>query len=183
MYTLVAFQGPSGSGKTTLQYYLGLEKVVTSTTRSPRPGEVDGVDYHFVSQDDMNRMIDGGEMLEFTNYNGNIYGSALASVLHFDGAPRSIVLDSCGIQRVREELGERCLIVGVYAPEEDCRRRLAQRSTGDCEKRMSSYEAEVEFLLKCDVVINNSDMNAHRAKGIVDALRTQLLDTGCVAST
>lgn len=72
--------GPSASGKTTvamavIKSDLPVVKVVTTTTRMSREGEVDGIDYHFVSQDQFQTMIDHGEMFEWAEYDSNFYGS------------------------------------------------------------------------------------------------------------
>ena len=77
---LVVFSGPSGSGKGTVlaQYFAAHPEAafsVSATTRAPRPGEVDGVNYHFVSRERFEEMISQGEVLEYTQYGGNYYGS------------------------------------------------------------------------------------------------------------
>ena len=77
---LVIYSGPSGVGKGTLLGPLlatepGLVLSVSATTRAPRKGEVDGVHYHFICREEFERLIAGGEMLEYTEYNGNYYGT------------------------------------------------------------------------------------------------------------
>lgn len=74
---LIVLYGPSGSGKTTIEKIFvkqyGFNRIVSHTTRKPRPGEQDGVDYYFVSEDEFNQI----EMLEFVEYNGNLYGASV----------------------------------------------------------------------------------------------------------
>lgn len=77
---LIVLSGPSGVGKSTVVKQLmqkldNLRFSVSATTRSIRPGEVDGVNYYFVSKDRFQKMIDDGELLEYTNYVGNFYGT------------------------------------------------------------------------------------------------------------
>ena len=76
---LVVISGPSGAGKTSvcraLKQRPDVEFSVSATTRAPRSGEQDGVDYHFLSREDFQRRIGENQFLEFATYNGNIYGT------------------------------------------------------------------------------------------------------------
>ena len=76
---LLIVSGPAGSGKGTVNARL-LEREdfvysVSATTRSPRPGEVNGVNYHFISREDFLARLESGDMLEYTEYCGNFYGT------------------------------------------------------------------------------------------------------------
>lgn len=80
MGQLVVISAPSGTGKNAitrelLKLFSNTTRLVTTTTRDPRPGEVNGVDYHFVSVEDFQNMILSDEFLEYNNYAGNWYGS------------------------------------------------------------------------------------------------------------
>ena len=84
--------GPSGVGKGTLirslvQQVPELEVSVSATTRPPRPGEVDGVDYHFLSDAEFDRRLAAGEFIEHASYSGNRYGTLRAEVCHPDLRP------------------------------------------------------------------------------------------------
>lgn len=74
---LIILIGPSGSGKSTIEKILvrqhGFDRIVSHTTRKPRPGEINGVDYYFVSEDEFNQI----EMVESIEYNGNLYGASV----------------------------------------------------------------------------------------------------------
>lgn len=74
---LIILIGPSGSGKSTIEKILvnqhGFDRIISHTTRKPRPGEIDGVDYYFVTPEQFNQI----EMVERTEYNGNLYGASV----------------------------------------------------------------------------------------------------------
>ena len=85
---LVVISGPSGVGKSTVIAEVmhqrdNLVFSVSYTTRAPRAGEEDGVNYHFVDKAEFERMIRDGELLEYTQYAGNYYGTALADIQKF----------------------------------------------------------------------------------------------------
>ena len=82
---LLVISGPAGSGKGTVVKELtdmmpSLAFSVSATTREPRPGEVDGVNYHFITKERFEEMIAAGEVLEYTNYCGNFYGTLKSEV-------------------------------------------------------------------------------------------------------
>ncbi|MEM9907700.1 MAG: guanylate kinase, partial [Cyanobacteria bacterium P01_D01_bin.44] len=82
---LIVFTGPSGVGKGTLLRQLlerhpDIQLSVSATTRQPRPGEVNGQHYHFVSRDTFNHMIEQGELLEWAEFAGNFYGTPAKSL-------------------------------------------------------------------------------------------------------
>uniref|UniRef100_A0A6B0V2X1 guanylate kinase n=1 Tax=Ixodes ricinus TaxID=34613 RepID=A0A6B0V2X1_IXORI len=91
--------GPSGSGKSTLLKkllkdfgdYFALS--VSHTTRKPRPGEVNGKDYHFISRDEMEQAIEAGEFIEYTEFSGNLYGTSKKSVRDVQDQGRICILD------------------------------------------------------------------------------------------
>ena len=83
---LVVYTGASGVGKGTIMEKLladnkNLKLSVSATTRAPRPGEVDGVNYHYITKDEFNNMIDNDLLLEHATYCGNMYGTPKAAVL------------------------------------------------------------------------------------------------------
>lgn len=91
--------GPSGSGKSTLLKQLlanhgdWLALSVSHTTRKPRPGEVDGEHYHFVSREDMTKAIEDGEFIEHTEFSGNMYGTSKRAVRDVMAKGRICILD------------------------------------------------------------------------------------------
>ncbi|MBE6135703.1 MAG: hypothetical protein E7181_00310 [Erysipelotrichaceae bacterium] len=81
---MIVLSGPSASGKTEVAKLLmneyGIKRVITTTTRPMRKGEVDGVDYYFVSKERFKEMINEGLFVEYTEYNGNLYGSLKSEI-------------------------------------------------------------------------------------------------------
>lgn len=177
-FVLVVLQGPSASGKSTLQARLGLPRIVTWTSRPPREGEVEGKDYFFGSREQLQAMYDGGGLLEMTEYQGNLYGTALASIVSaIQGkSPRSVVLDAFGAQKVKALYQDRVLLVGIYADKEQCRERLAKRgaSEEEMDRRLASYDEEVRELFHCDVIIPNSDKRREQTEGFMQWIRGAL---------
>ena len=94
---LLVLSGPSGVGKTTVAHRLleansNLQRMVTCTTRAPREGEVDGQDYHFVTEDDFLTQIRAGGFLEHAEVYGNRYGTLKSSVQEALAAGRDVLL-------------------------------------------------------------------------------------------
>ena len=95
---LIVVSGPSGAGKSTL-IKASLEEVpelaysVSATTRGPRPGEVDGVDYIFLSRREFERWIQEGRFLEWAEYSGNLYGTPERKVEEFLDEGKSVILE------------------------------------------------------------------------------------------
>ena len=81
---MIVLSGPSASGKTEVAKLLmneyGIKRVITTTTRPMRKGEVDGIDYYFVSKERFKEMINEGLFVEYTEYNGNLYGSLKSEI-------------------------------------------------------------------------------------------------------
>ncbi len=179
-FSLVVLQGPSASGKSTIQARLGLPRVVTWTSRPPREGEVDGVDYFFKTKTEMQRLYEQGQMIEMTEYHENLYGTPMQLIedLIRKGELRSVILDEAGATRMKELFREKVLLVGVKAEREECARRLESRGHGaaDIATRLSSFEQEVEALAPCDVILNNTDDNREKIDTVVRFLKEGLVN-------
>ncbi|MFB5761412.1 guanylate kinase [Paenibacillus medicaginis] len=179
-FSLIVFQGPSASGKSTLQSLLGLPRVVTWTSRRPRPGEVNGRDYHFASRERLEEMFRSGLMIEINEYKGNYYGTSLQSIRDIieGGMPMSTVMEAQGAAAIKSMFPEQTLLVGVSVSKEECGRRLMERGTAaeEVERRMADFEREIEELSQCDLIIRNSDEHLEKASSIVELLRKGLLN-------
>jgi guanylate kinase len=146
--------GPSGVGKGTLIRGLldrlpGLELSVSATTRAPRPGERDGVDYHFFSDAQFDRHLAAGDFVEHAAYSGNRYGT-LRSELDRRleaGVPVVLEIEVQGARQVRKALPE-AVAVFIAPPSRDAlRTRLVGRGTDDPEQvgeRMRTAERELD---------------------------------------
>lgn len=133
---LIVISAPSGAGKTTLcrgltQRFPALKESVSYTTRPPRPGEVDGVDYHFVSLDRFRQMVAEDAFIEWAEVHGNLYGTALATIEEALRSGVDILLDiDCQGAKILKERGVDGLFVFVLPPSmEELRRRLESRSS------------------------------------------------------
>jgi len=141
---LLLVSGPSGSGKTTLCRRLSGENEahysISCTTRSPRPGEVNGRDYHFLTPDEFSRRVAAGEFLEHATVHGNSYGTLQSEVLGYlsNGTDVVMDIDVQGAAQVRacEDPAIRAALVDIFvmpATEEELHARLSGRGTDSAE--------------------------------------------------
>jgi guanylate kinase len=136
---LVVVSGPSGVGKSTItrpaMKLAGAVYSVSATTRQPRPGEVDKVDYHFVTRNEFEKMIADDKLLEWAEVFGNLYGTPVKPVMQMIEQGKTVVLeiDVQGGLQVFKKCPEACFILIVPPSEEILRQRLAGRGTEDAE--------------------------------------------------
>ena len=171
---LVVFSGPSGSGKgTVLARYLKDHPEaafsVSATTRQPRPGEVDGVNYWFVTRERFREMIDRGEVLEHTQYNGNYYGSPAGPIRDQLEAGRDVILEIevDGAMQVRQRFPEALLIFVMPPSFRELERRLTGRGTEGPEEirgRLAAARREMEVAPRYDYILVNDDVDAAAAR-------------------
>ena len=162
---LLVLSGPSGVGKTSVTKALVEQGwpghvVVTATTRRPRPGELDGVHYHFRTMQQFQEMIARGELLEHAEVHGNLYGVPAASVREQLGAGRDVILtiDPQGAATVRTRVQDAVFV--FLAPEslDELVERLNQRDQDTPEQRalrLVNAEREMAELPKYEYVIVN----------------------------
>lgn len=152
----IVISGPSGTGKSTLLKKLFGEFPdtfgfsVSSTTRNPREGEVNGKDYNFVTVDEFKKMIDDKKFIEWAQFSGNYYGTTIESVNKVTHSGKTCILDidMQGVKSVKQtDLNARFLFVAP--PSVDIlRERLTGRGTETPEslqKRLSAAIAELEY--------------------------------------
>lgn len=167
---LLVLAGPSGVGKGTIGKALlardpALTWSVSATTRDPRPGEQDGVDYRFLGEEDFTALADAGGFLEWFEVYGQLKGTPRAPVEEQLAAGRDVLMevDVQGALAVREQLPD-SLLVFVRAPSREAQReRLATRDTDDDEqlaRRMAEAEAEEALADRFDAVVVNDDLDA-----------------------
>jgi guanylate kinase len=133
--------GPSGVGKGTLIRTLleripELELSVSATTRAPRPGEQDGVAYHFLDDDEFERRVQAGEFVEHASYSGRRYGTLRSELERRTGAGAPVVLEIevQGARQIRRTMPEAVRIFIAPPTEEALRNRLVGRGTDDPEQ-------------------------------------------------
>ena len=165
--TLLVLSGPSGVGKSTVLRKLmdGREDMcfsVSATTRSPRPGEEDGVDYFFVSRERFQRMIEEEALLEHAEFVGNCYGTPKSQVLERLEQGITVVLDIevQGAAQVKARMPDALTVFLAPPSLEELERRLRGRGTETEEKILSRLEtARKELLLapRYDFTVINDD--------------------------
>ena len=171
---LLVMSSPSGAGKTTLSRKLlaadsNITMSVSVTTRKPRPGEVDGKDYSFISQERFTAMVEKKELLEWANVFGNSYGTPRAPVEEALGAGRDVLfdIDWQGTQQLAENMKDDLVRLFILPPTADTlRERLikrAQDSSAVIAKRMAEASHEISHWPEYDYIIVNDEVEeSHR---------------------
>jgi guanylate kinase len=173
--------GPSGVGKgTVVQRVLAIRPhlaySVSCATREPRPGEVDGAHYRFVSAVEFDRLVAEGAFLEWAEVFGHRYGTLLAPILDLLADGRDVILeiDVQGAATVRERIPDAVLAFLVPPSWEELERRLRSRRTEDeveLDRRLQSARQEMAQAELFDHVVENDDADAAAAQvaAIIDA--------------
>jgi guanylate kinase len=165
---LIVLSSPSGAGKSTLSRMLmaaddDISMSVSATTRPKRPGEQDGVDYHFVDDPEFDRLIDAGEFVEWAPVFGYRYGTPKAPVKAAlkDGRDILFDIDWQGTQQLHAAMGEDLVRIFLLPPSmAELQRRLKERGTdsdGVIADRMSRAAAEISHWAEYDYVLVNRD--------------------------
>ncbi|MEK7840323.1 MAG: guanylate kinase [Pseudomonadota bacterium] len=177
---LFILSAPSGAGKTSLANALvesspDVEFSVSHTTRAPRPGERDGMHYHFVSAPEFERLIGAGEFLEHAQVFGNRYGTSRRAVEALLRAGKSVVLDIDwqGARAVKAQMPEAVSVFVLPPSREALRERLIRRGQDSAEvveRRMREATAEMSHFHEFDHVIVNDAFEAALAdlRAVVD---------------
>jgi guanylate kinase len=164
---LVIVSAPSGAGKTTLVRHLldadlNLGFSVSATSRPKRPGETDGKDYFFISEEQFRKKIDNDELLEWQEvYPGSFYGTLIAQVELLLNQGRNVIfdVDVVGGLNIKKFYGNRALSVFVSPPSvEELGKRLSSRNTDSREtisRRLEKARWELEFATRFDLIVVN----------------------------
>ena len=164
---MLVVSGPSGSGKSTICKRLLLDPrvvfSVSATTRKPRPGEVDGRDYHFLSADEFRARIAKGAFIEHAEVFGNLYGT-LREPMEAAKARGQVYLLEIDVQGANQlrALGEEGVYIFIAPPDfEELKRRLSGRGTESPEvlqRRLHKAEDEMRERHRYDHVVVNDDL-------------------------
>ncbi|MEE4236569.1 MAG: guanylate kinase [Anderseniella sp.] len=168
---LLVLSSPSGAGKTTLSKRLlaredDVVMSVSVTTRKPRPGEVDGKDYHFISREQFDQLVADGELLEYAEVFGNGYGTPLKPVQKWLAEGKDVLfdIDWQGTQQIHARMHDDLVRIFILPPSaEELRDRLVRRAQDTASvvaKRMAEASNEISHWAEYDYVLINDDLDA-----------------------
>ncbi|MEU1285570.1 guanylate kinase [Kitasatospora sp. NPDC005856] len=165
---LTVLSGPSGVGKSTVVAHMRkmhpeVWLSVSATTRHPRPGEKNGVQYHFVDNDEFDKLVANGELLEWAEFAGNRYGTPRAAVQEKleRGEPVLLEIDLQGARQVRESMPEAQLVFLAPPSWDELVRRLTGRGTEPqdvIEKRLEAATVELAAEPEFDTTLVNTSV-------------------------
>ncbi len=185
--SLVVFSGPSGCGKDTVldkikQNGYVFDKTISATTRDMRPGETDGVDYYFLSEESFKEKINNGEFAEYTLYNGNYYGTLKTEI------ENRVNNGGCVLLKIEVEGGANIkkmfpdsFSIFVFPPSlEELERRLRGRGTETEESFQNRYKVAIDEMSKApeyDYVVINDDIDlcVEKVCGILEAEKNRYI--------
>ncbi len=166
---LIVLTGPSGVGKGTLlrsllQRHPELYLSVSATTRQPRPGEIDGQHYYFVSRDKFEQMVSAGELLEWADYAGNYYGTPRTPVERQVQLGQSVILEIevVGARKIHHTFPTALRLFVLPPSLAELEQRIRGRGQDSEEaiaRRLSRAKAEIDAADEFDVQIVNDDMD------------------------
>ena len=190
---LLVVSGPAGVGKGTIDRALlernaGMRLSVSATTRPPRPGEIDGVHYFFISEDRFREMVDRGEFLEYVRvFNLHYYGTPRSFVEEEIASGRDVLLeiDVQGAMRVRATYPEAVLVFVAPPSMGKLKSRLIGRGTETpeaVERRFETAFAELAYMDKYDYIVVNDvlDVAIGHIQHIIDAEKCRSSRSGAL---
>lgn len=177
---LIVISGPSGSGKGTVlsrvfERRTGLFYSVSATTRAPRPGEINGQHYYFLTREEFEEKIKAGGMLEYAQYCGNYYGTPRRAVEEKRAGGLDVVLEIevQGAALVKKACPD-CVTIFIAPPsKEELERRLRGRGAEDDEvikKRLETAVSEIEHAFDYDYIVVNDEVEKAAEK--IDSIIT-----------
>ncbi len=183
---LIVVSGPSGAGKGTICKKLikldsNLKMSISATTRKPRKGEIEGINYFFIEEKQFENMILNKEFIEHALVYGNYYGTPKSNVMNEINAGKDIILeiDIQGALEVKEKYPEATFIFILPPSIKELERRIVGRGTDSKEtilKRMKCVYEELNFAFKYDYVVVNDivDNAAEKIKCIITAEKNKV---------
>jgi guanylate kinase len=168
--SILVLSGPSGAGKSTIieratpligEFYFS----ISTTTREPRAGERDGVEYHFIDRESFEQGIENGDFLEYARVHDNYYGTSLKPVREALEAGKLVIfdIDVQGHKLVCEKIGELVTSVFITPPSlEELKKRLESRALDSedvIKKRVENAKKEVKSVTEYDYLIINDDLD------------------------
>jgi guanylate kinase len=187
MYTLkdteriFVFTGPDGSGRSTIADMVGrtlsMKKVISCTTRAPRPIELDGQDYHFITREQFLEGIENDEFIEHVDINNKLYGVRNNDVEHMFETFSCIylILNPAGADILKKLYGDKVVRLFIYADRNTVTERQHKKGLDDAdiEDHLSHYDNDMEYLDRCEHSFENLDL-AHAVYDITNLMETYL---------
>ena len=184
---LLVISGPSGVGKGTVIDSLlendDMAYSVSATTRSPRPGEIDGVDYNYITKEEFRTLIENGDVLEYAEYTGNYYGTPRKFVERKLNEGKSVILEieTCGAMQIKKKMPEAVLIFICPPSLEELESRLRGRGTETEEvilRRLEQAKKEIVLIPEYDyAVVNENGGWKKAADDVRDIVNAELHST------
>ena len=193
---LIVISGPSGAGKGTickalLEKRKDIEVSVSATTRDPRVGEVDGVNYHFLTKEQFVEKVEQDGFLEYAEVYGNYYGTPKSNVEEILESGRNVILeiDIQGALKVKEKASEGVFIFILPPSMEELKQRIIKRGSETPESLMTRFKSayqEINYVSKYNYAVVNDNVEdaVHKIEGIltaelcrVDRLKETILDS------
>ncbi|MBR2353612.1 MAG: guanylate kinase [Clostridia bacterium] len=181
---LIVISGPAGSGKGTVNAHLlstgDFVYSVSATTRDPRPGEVDGVNYHFITREEFLSRIESGAMLEYTEYCGNFYGTPLKEAEEVLASGKNLILEievegAANVKRLYPEAVLILLLPPSFAVQEQRLRGRGTEAEEKIQKRLERTREEIAIADFYDyVVVNRDGLDRDAAEDIRAIVRAEI---------
>lgn len=172
MNKLILVSGPSGSGKTSLMRQIMKNEVVSFTTRSSRKGEIDGVDYKFISLEKFKELKEKSKLIEQVKYSDNYYGidqEEFENKMSLGNA--FVIVDYHGMQQIKK-MYPNCVTLFLYTPYDQAYKQMVKR--GDAldkvEQRLNTYHQEMKNKTYYDYVIRNNHNRFRDTKEIIEKI-------------
>lgn len=178
---LIVISGPSGAGKGTIckeliQKHDNIYISVSATTRSPRDGEVDGVNYYFITEDDFKSKVSNNGFIEYANVHGNYYGTPKLNVEKVLDEGKDVILeiDIQGALKVKENFEEGVFIFILPPSMEELKRRIIKRGSETEESLMTRFKnayKEINYVSKYNYAVVNDtlDLAVSKVEAIINA--------------
>jgi guanylate kinase len=179
---IIVISGPSGCGKSSILKYV-FENIedyyfsISTTTRAPRTGETNGIEYWFTSQEEFKKDIEENQFLEYATVHGNYYGTSLKPVMEALNKGKIVIfdIDVQGFEIIKSKIGHLVTSIFLTTPtQNELKSRLQNRKTDSqevIEKRLQNAKNEINFIDKYDFLVINDELAkaSHEVLNIVKA--------------